>query len=95
VDVLGAPAGIGTFLIYNSWVSDMMTVQKAMRTELFRSLRLRERGFTIEAEITAPLLGRIHEVPFDYKARSREEGKKLTALDGVRVIRTLPRCRIV
>ena len=34
------------------------------------------------------------EVPITYKARSREEGKKLTALDGLRVLRTLVRCRI-
>jgi hypothetical protein len=32
-------------------------------------------------------------VPISYTARSREEGKKLTALDGVRVLRTLLRCR--
>jgi hypothetical protein len=36
---------------------------------------------------------RIYEVPITYKARSREEGKKLTALDGLRVLRTLVRCR--
>jgi glycosyltransferase involved in cell wall biosynthesis len=84
-------------LIYNSWISDMMTGQKAIRTELFRSLSLRERGFAIEAEITARLLGRgvrIYEVPIVYRARSREEGKKLTALDGLRVLRTLLRCRV-
>ena len=84
-------------LLYNSWVSDMMTGQKAMPTEIFRSLELRERGFAIEAEITARLLRRgirIYEVPVGYTARSREEGKKLTALDGLRVLRTLLRCRV-
>ncbi|MEN3342812.1 MAG: hypothetical protein V7644_2216 [Actinomycetota bacterium] len=84
-------------LIYNSWVSDMMTGHKALPTELFRSLDLRERGFAIEAEITARLLSRgvrIYEVPVVYRARSREEGKKLTAADGLRVIRTLLRCRV-
>jgi glycosyltransferase involved in cell wall biosynthesis len=85
-------------LIYNSWVSDIMTGQKMMRTELFRSLQLRERGFAIEAEITARLLRRrirIYEVPVVYKARTREAGKKLTALDGLRVVRTLLRCRLL
>jgi glycosyltransferase involved in cell wall biosynthesis len=84
-------------LLYNSWVSDMMTGQKAMPTEIFRSLELCERGFAIEAEITARLLRRgvrIYEVPIDYTARSREDGKKLTALDGLRVLRTLLRCRV-
>jgi dolichol-phosphate hexosyltransferase len=83
--------------VYNSWVSDIMTGHKALSTELFRSLRLRERGFAIEAEITARLLRRrirIYEVPIVYNARSREDGKKLTALDGLRVLRTLIRCRI-
>jgi glycosyltransferase involved in cell wall biosynthesis len=84
-------------LIYNSWISDIMTGHKAIETELFRSLELRERGFAIEAEITARLLKRgvrIYEVPVIYRARSREEGKKLTAVDGLRVIRTLLRCRL-
>ena len=29
-----------------------------------------------------------------YKARSTEEGKKLTSVDGLRVIATLVRCRL-
>jgi glycosyltransferase involved in cell wall biosynthesis len=84
-------------VVYNSWISDMMTGHKAMSTELFRSLDLRERGFAIEAEITARLLKRgirIYEVPIEYVARGREEGKKLTAVDGLRVLRTLLRCRL-
>ena len=84
-------------LIYNSWVSDIMTGHKAIRTDLFRSLKLREPGFAIEAEITARLLRRgirIYEVPIEYVARTREAGKKLTALDGLRVARTLLRCRV-
>jgi glycosyltransferase involved in cell wall biosynthesis len=84
-------------VLYNCWISDLMTCHKAMRTELFRSLPLRERGFAIEPEITAWVLRageRIHEVPISYRARSREAGKKLTALDGFRVLRTLVRCRV-
>ena len=86
-----------TNLLYDCWISDVMTCHKAMRTELFRSLPLRERGFAIEPEIAARVLRsgeRIYEVPITYRARSREEGKKLTALDGLRVLRTLIRCRI-
>ncbi len=87
---------MATNVIYNCWISDVMTCHKAMSTELFRSLRLRERGFAIEPEIAARVLRtgeRIYEVPITYKARSREEGKKLTSLDGLRVLRTLLRCR--
>ena len=86
-----------TNLLYNSWISDVMTCHKAMSTELFRSLRLRERGFAIEPEIAARVLRsgvRIHEVPISYRARSRDEGKKLTSVDGLRVLRTLLRCRV-
>jgi glycosyltransferase involved in cell wall biosynthesis len=87
---------LATNVIYNCWISDVMTCHKAMRTELFRSLPLRERGFAIEPEIAARVLlagERIYEVPISYRARSRAEGKKLTALDGARVLRTLVRCR--
>ena len=58
---------------------------------------LRERGFAIEPEIAARLLlagERIHEVPISYRARGRDAGKKLTAVDGLRVLRTLLRCRV-
>ncbi len=86
-----------TNVLYNCWISDVMTCHKVMSTELFRSLKLRERGFAIEPEITARVLRsgeRIYEVPITYAARSREEGKKLTAIDGLRVLRTLLRCRV-
>jgi len=88
---------LATNVIYNCFISDVMTCHKAMSTELFRSLRLRERGFAIEPEIAARVLRsgeRIYEVPITYAARSREEGKKLTAVDGLRVLRTLVRCRV-
>ena len=45
-----------TNALYNCWISDVMTCQKAMRTDLFRSLELRERGFAIEPEIAARVL---------------------------------------
>jgi dolichol-phosphate hexosyltransferase len=84
-------------VLFNSWLSDIMTCLKVMPTPLFRSLPLREPGFAIEAEITARLLRRgirVYEVPIRYTARSREAGKKLTAVDGLRVLRTLGRCRV-
>ena len=84
-------------LLYNRWLADIMTCHKVMRTDLFRSLSLVAEGFAIEPEITARLLrsgARIFEVPISYNARKREEGKKLTSLDGVRVLATLLRCRV-
>ncbi len=83
-------------VLYNVYLHDIMTCHKMIRTEIFRSLPLRSAGFAIEPEITARLVQsgeRIFEVPVHYRARSTDEGKKLTALDGVRVIATLLRCR--
>jgi glycosyltransferase involved in cell wall biosynthesis len=84
-------------VLFNSWLGDIMTCHKAMRTEVFRSLGLRARGFEIEGEIAARLLAgghRVFEVPISYQARGRDEGKKLTAADGLKVVATLVRCRL-
>lgn len=84
-------------ILYNVYIHDLMTCHKAMEVELFRTLRLREPGFAVEAEITARLLNageRIYEVPVAYRARYTNEGKKLTTVDGLRVVRTLLRCRL-
>jgi len=87
---------LATNLIYNCYLSDMETGYKVMPRELALSLDLRARGFELEPEITAKVLRsghRIYEVPVSYAARSRAEGKKLTAMDGVRAVRTLVQYR--
>jgi glycosyltransferase involved in cell wall biosynthesis len=84
-------------VLFNVYLHDIMTCHKMIRTELFRRLPLREPGFAIEPEITARLVQqreRIFEVPVHYRARATDEGKKLTAVDGFRVLRTLMRCRV-
>jgi dolichol-phosphate hexosyltransferase len=84
-------------MLYNVYLHDIMTCHKMIRTDLFKSLDLSAAGFSIEPEITARLVQRnerIFEVPVHYRARSNEEGKKLTARDGFRVIATLLRCRL-
>ena len=83
-------------VLFNVYLKDLMTMHKAIRTDIFKDLPLRESGFAIEPEIAARLLQhgeRIYEVPVSYKARATEEGKKLTSADGFRVLRTLVRCR--
>jgi len=84
-------------VLFNVYLGDLMTGHKVIRTEIFQSLPLRERGFAIEPEIAARLLQRgekIIEVPVEYDARRHEEGKKLTSVDGLRVLRTLVRTRL-
>ena len=83
-------------VVFNVYLHDIMTCHKMIRTEIFRSLPLHSPGFAIEPEITARLVQRgerIFEVPVHYRARATNEGKKLTALDGFRVLGTLLRCR--
>ncbi len=84
-------------LLFNSYLGDIMTCHKVMRTDIFKSLELKSPGFDIEPEITGKLLAgghRIYEVPVRYRARGRDEGKKLTAFDGLRVLRMLLECRL-
>ena len=84
-------------MLFNVYLRDLMTCHKAIRTDVFRSLPLQAAGFAIEPEIAARLLQRgerIFEVPVHYKARGSDEGKKLTAMDGLRVVATLLRCRL-
>jgi glycosyltransferase involved in cell wall biosynthesis len=84
-------------VLFRSSLSDLMTCYKAMPTAVFRSLALEERGFPIEAEIAVRLVqrgARIHQTPVAYDPRRRKAGKKLTMLDGLRVLRTLLRCRV-
>ena len=83
-------------VLFNVYIGDVMTCHKVIRTEVFRALPLRARGFAIEPEIAARLVQRgerIFELPVSYKARRTEEGKKLRAMDGVRAVATLVRCR--
>ena len=83
-------------LAFRSRMTDIMTAFKAVRTDILRAVPLVEEGFGIEPEITAALLARgvsIVEVPVHYEPRARVDGKKLTMLDGFRVLRTIARCR--
>ncbi len=85
-------------LVFNAWLSDVETCLKIAPTSLWRDIRPRSSGFGIEAEVTGGFLRRgerIYEVPITYKARSREEGKKITWVDGVEALWILLRVRLV
>lgn len=84
-------------ILFNSYISDLETGYKLMPTALFRELRVRSKGFGMEAETTGKLLRRgirPYEVPISYHARSREDGKKITWTDGVEALLILLRERI-
>jgi dolichol-phosphate mannosyltransferase len=78
--------------LYQVHVTDEATCYKVFDGDLLRSLRLRCQEFEFCPEVIA-LLGRrkikIHEVPVRYVARTEEEGKKISWLDGVEAVRVL------
>jgi dolichol-phosphate hexosyltransferase len=83
--------------LYNTWLSDLETCFKMAWRDIWQSFDLSENGFGIEAEVTAKFLltgRRIHEVPISYRARGREEGKKLNWTDGVQALFILLRIRL-
>jgi glycosyltransferase involved in cell wall biosynthesis len=85
-----------TNVLFNTTLSDMETGYKAFRTEILRSLDLRESDFAIEPEITAKVCKRklrIYELPISYYGRSYDEGKKITWRDGFKAVWVLLRIR--
>jgi glycosyltransferase involved in cell wall biosynthesis len=81
-----------TNVLYNTTLSDMETGYKAFRTEVLRSLDLRQDDFGIEPEITAKVCKRklrVYELPIAYYGRTYAEGKKITWRDGFKAIRVL------
>lgn len=86
-----------TNVLFNAYVSDVETCFKLMPLALYRSLNIKEKGFGMEAEVTAKLLARgwrPYEIPISYKARTRAEGKKITAWDGVEALWILLKLRV-
>jgi glycosyltransferase involved in cell wall biosynthesis len=86
-----------TNVLFNTTLSDMETGYKAFRTEVLRSLELREDDFAIEPEITAQVCKRklrIYELPIAYYGRTYAEGKKITWRDGLKALYTLVRVRV-
>ena len=81
-----------TNVLYNTTLSDMETGYKAFRSEVLRSLDLRQSDFGIEPEITAKVCLqrlRVYELPIAYYGRTYAEGKKITWRDGFKAIRVL------
>jgi len=74
----------------NKNLSDMETCYKLFRTDMVQSLKLKEKRFGFEPEVTAKIARipnvRIYEVGISYYGRTYEEGKKIGWKDGFRAI---------
>ncbi len=87
------------FLLYRKKVTDEATGYKVFSKELKPLLiNAKANGFDWEAEITARLLKgnyKIVEVPIHYFPRSIKHGKKIKIKDGLKILWTLLRYRLI
>ncbi len=70
-------------------LTDMETCYKAFRREIIQSIKIEEKRFGFEPEITAKVAKldcRIYEVGISYYGRTYKEGKKIGWKDGFRAI---------
>ena len=71
-------------------LTDMETCYKMFRSDLVKSVRLKEKRFGFEPEVTAKVSRiegvRIYEVGISYYGRTYEEGKKIGWKDGFRAL---------
>ncbi len=67
-------------------LTDVETCYKAFRGEIIREMKISSSGFGFEIEVTAKIAKlkcAIYETPISYYGRTYEEGKKITAIDGI------------
>ena len=71
-------------------LTDMETCYKLFRTDIIQAIKLEEKRFGFEPEVTAKIARvpniRIYEVGISYYGRTYEEGKKIGWRDGFRAI---------
>ncbi len=85
-------------VLFDTTLTDMETCYKVFTIDIARRLRLRERRWGFDPEITARILKmghRIYEVPISYAGREFDEGKKISWRDGFIVLGTLLRYRFL
>jgi glycosyltransferase involved in cell wall biosynthesis len=73
-------------LATNINLTDVETCYKAFRGEIIREMKISSSGFGFEIEVTAKVAKlhcAIYETPISYYGRTYEEGKKITASDGI------------
>tara|TARA_B100001175_G_C19477534_1_gene625201 strand:- start:614 stop:1312 length:699 start_codon:yes stop_codon:yes gene_type:complete len=77
-------------------LTDAHTCYKVMNSKIFKRIRLKENGFSFCPEITTKISLmnlEIKEFPINYSGRTYEEGKKITAFDGLEALYVLLKYR--
>jgi dolichol-phosphate mannosyltransferase len=83
---------IALWLVYGRFVRDHATCYKLLPRSIIKSLDLQSTGFEGCVEITAKIMKLqipIQQISIRYHPRSTKEGKKLTAIHGLKALRTL------
>ena len=79
-------------LINRQNLTDAHTCYKMVRADIFKSIPLKEKGFAFCTELNTKLSNigiKITEIPINYNGRTYDEGKKISAVDGLIAIKTL------
>lgn len=80
---------LATNIVANINLSDMETGYKVFKTEVLQKIKITERSFGVEPEITIKVAKqnwRMYEVGISYHGRTYEEGKKITWQDAARAL---------
>jgi glycosyltransferase involved in cell wall biosynthesis len=82
--------------LYKSAITDLHTGFKVFKKEILEKFELKSEHFALDTELTCKILKAgytIVEVPIPYRARSKEEGKKITWGSALKTYVTLFECR--
>ena len=85
-------------ILNNQKLTDAHTCYKVFSKDIFLNLKLKEKGFSFCPEITTKVSLMkidIKEFPIKYMGRTYEEGKKITAFDGLDALYVLAKYRFL
>ena len=73
-------------IINNQKLTDAHTCYKVFKSEIFKQIDLKEKGFAFCPEVTSKISNlklNIFEVPINNKGRTKAQGKKIKVMDGI------------
>jgi len=83
-------------ILFRKHIDDLLSSYKLCRLEDFRKLDIKSKRFNFETEFIIKALKlnwKIVEVPIDYYPRKAKEGKKISLMDGVKIIFSIIRLK--
>ncbi len=86
----GVALSLGFLIFFGRYLSDPLSGIKGFNRKIFNSWRLKSKGFDLDTEIISRCMKSkelVLEVPIkNYNPRKYDQGKKITALDGLKCI---------